>query len=59
MSDVKNLMIKCPTTGRNADTGFSMTPKEFKAAPLSGKAFECGQCLQMHAWAKADVINAG
>ena len=58
MSAEMNLMIKCPNTGRNADTGFSMTYEDFEVATLPGTAFLCGHCGEPHAWSKKDVVNA-
>lgn len=52
-----NLMIVCPNTGRNADTGFTMTAARLAVAPLEGNAFECGHCGEYHAWTKADLIQ--
>ncbi len=58
MSEVKNLMVICPTTGKVADTGFSMDAERLAAATLEGNAFECGHCFEFHAWTKADLIQA-
>jgi hypothetical protein len=53
---VFNLLVRCPTTGLEADTGFSMNAEKLAGATLVGNAFECGHCGEFHAWSKADLI---
>ena len=50
-------MIRCPKTGKSADTGFTMDADTFETATLEGNGFECGQCNDFHTWSKADVLT--
>jgi hypothetical protein len=56
-AQVMNLMVKCPTTGKDADTGHSLDAETLKTARFENRAFECGQCGEMHLWEKADLVQ--
>lgn len=49
------IMIKCPKTGRDIPTGFSMDAENFATAVMSGNAIQCPVCHQMHTWDKKDA----
>lgn len=55
---MQNLMILCPNTEKPADTGHTLSTEDLKAAVFEDRAFECGQCGEMHLWSKSDLIQA-
>lgn len=52
---IRSLMVPCPNTGKQADTGFTLTRLSFEVASLEVNAFECGHCGEFHTWSKSDV----
>jgi hypothetical protein len=50
------IVIKCPTTGKEINTGVGMDKRAFKIAVLDSNSIKCPHCSQTHVWSKKDAI---
>jgi len=48
--------IKCPTTGKDVDTGIAMDLGSFATATFKANAVKCPHCGQTHVWSKQDAF---
>lgn len=55
-SDIFNIMIKCPATGKSVFTGMSTDQQSWAGSVYSGNGFSCPACEQTHFWDKKDAF---
>jgi hypothetical protein len=54
---VYRIMIRCPATGKIADTGLETTSQqEFAAGAFIGQRLTCPHCGQVHRWQKEEAF---
>ena len=53
--DLYPLIITCPATSKDADTGFAMTMAAFDAATLTDVPLRCPNCGKTHRWSIEDA----
>ena len=51
----KDLVIKCPNTGKELFTGIAMDEKSFESGNIHDNMVDCPFCGQMHVWQKEDA----
>ena len=49
------VMIRCPQTGQEIETGFEMDTVEFQRAPVFFSRVLCPVCAQEHEWFAKDA----
>jgi hypothetical protein len=49
------VVITCPVTGKEADTGFVMDKVSFESSALSQNSFICPHCKKSRTWDKKDA----
>lgn len=56
-----DLLIKCPSTGKDVPTGFTMDRASFEEPTntIENCSVPCPYCRQVHVWSKADAFFAG
>jgi hypothetical protein len=55
-SDLKSLLVRCPSTSKLTDTGRTIKQKLWAAAKVKQQKFTCAHCGAVHSWTKADVV---
>ena len=51
-----SVVIKCPNTDKEVNTGLSMDRMSFESATLSNNSVKCPHCGQTHTWNKSDAF---
>jgi hypothetical protein len=49
------IMIRCPQTGREIQTGIEMETAEFRRAPVFFSRVQCPVCNGLHEWFAKDA----
>ncbi len=49
------VVIQCPKTGKEVNTGVDLDSVSFEAAPLTNNKFQCPVCGEFHTWDKKDA----
>jgi hypothetical protein len=55
-SNIKSLLVRCPSTSKLTDTGRTVEEKRWATAKLKKQKFTCEHCGSVHTWEKEDVI---
>jgi 5-methylcytosine-specific restriction endonuclease McrA len=55
-SDLKSLLVRCPSTARLTDTGRTIEQKLWPVTKVKAQKFTCAHCGAVHSWTKADVV---
>jgi len=55
-TNIKSLLIRCPSTSRLTDTGRTIDEKSWPDAKVKRQKFTCAHCGKVHSWEKADVV---
>jgi aspartate carbamoyltransferase regulatory subunit len=55
-SNIKSLLVRCPSTSRLTDTGRTIEEKSWATAKLKKQKLTCEHCGGVHTWEKQDVI---
>jgi hypothetical protein len=55
-TDLKSLLVRCPSTSKLTDTGRTIEHKRWPAAKVVRQKFTCAHCGAVHSWTKEDVI---
>jgi hypothetical protein len=50
-----DIMVNCPSTGKQINTGITMSKELFETAVMQGNLIQCPHCQQVHAWDKKDA----
>jgi hypothetical protein len=53
--EVHLLVITCPKTGKDVETGFAMSKPVFDSIPLTNCRARCGHCGGTHIWSIWDA----
>jgi hypothetical protein len=55
-SNIKSLLVRCPSTSRLTDTGRTIEEKCWATTKLKKQKLTCEHCGGVHTWEKQDVI---
>lgn len=55
----RQVMIRCPETGKPLSTGLSMDAGSFESSTLENDSVECPHCGKTHTWSKEDAFLEG
>ncbi len=55
MMTICSVVITCPKTGADIDSGFWMSKAAFDAATLTDVPLRCPHCRQIHRWSIEDA----
>ncbi|HWH90602.1 MAG TPA: hypothetical protein VNV64_02275 [Candidatus Binatia bacterium] len=55
-SNIKSLLVRCPSTSKLTDTGKTIEEKRWATAKLKTQKLTCAHCGSVHTWTKSDVI---
>jgi len=55
-TNLKSLLVRCPSTSKLTDTGKTIEEKRWAAVKLKTQKCTCVHCGSVHIWTKADVI---
>jgi hypothetical protein len=55
-TNVKSLLVRCPSTSKLTDTGKTIEEKHWATAKVKIEKFTCTHCGSVHTWTRADVV---
>ncbi|HEX3619367.1 MAG TPA: hypothetical protein VHU16_03255 [Candidatus Udaeobacter sp.] len=55
-SNIKSLLVRCPSTSKLTDTGRTIEEKCWATTKLKKQKLTCEHCGGVHTWEKQDVI---
>jgi hypothetical protein len=55
-ANLKSLLVRCPSTSKLTDTGWTVDEKAWPTQKLKAQKLSCTHCGDVHSWEKKDVI---
>ena len=55
-SNIKSVLVRCPTTSRLTDTGQTVEQDAWSSAEVKRQKVTCSHCGEVHTWEKKDVV---
>ena len=55
MTTMRPIVITCPTTNEQVNTGIRMTEEAFEREDFRGQEYHCTRCGQKHTWDKSSA----